>query len=124
MRSLLKTIRQGQKGYTLIEVLVVVVILGVLSAMVILNVLGLMHDGEEEARQSEMHNIRTAVLAMMVKAKVQQLDGSYVGVDDLVEVQGVTAGSSAYSLYDFLVGGDYPLKQAYDISLDGIVTLD
>ena len=123
MKDALKYMRRSEKGFTLIEVLVVVAILGILIALVILNVLGMMNRGEVEAKLTEQHNLQTGVYAMMVKAKVQTLDEACASVDELAEIQGVTAGGGAYSLDEFLMGGGYPLKQAYDISSEGTVSI-
>lgn len=114
----------------MLEILVVVGILGILAAVVIPNVLGLMNEGEEEAKRTEYHNVQVAVYAIMIKAEVSQLDGSsdYDGIDEQVEVHGVTATNPdtnvTYYLDEHLYSGPYPLKQAYDIALDGSVTVD
>ena len=55
----------GQKGFTLIELLVVVAILGVLAAVVTLNVGKFIGRGSAEALATELHNIQTAVVAYM-----------------------------------------------------------
>jgi prepilin-type N-terminal cleavage/methylation domain-containing protein len=126
IREILRKAHKDKGGFTLIELLVVIAILGILVAIVILNILGLMNEGEEEARSTEYHNIQTAVYAMMVKAEVSYLDGSsdYDEIYTLDDVQEVTAAGATYSLDEFLMGGQYPLKQAYDITLNGLVTVD
>jgi len=114
----------------MIEILVVVGILGILAALIIPNIMGLMNEGEEEAKRTEHHNIQVAVYSMMVKAERQWLDGDevYDGIDELTEVHGVTATNSdtstTYYLDDWLYSGKYPLMQAYDIALDGSVAVD
>ena len=52
-----------EKGFTLIEILVVVAILGIIAAVVILNVFGFVGKGECEAYCTEKHNIQTAAAA-------------------------------------------------------------
>lgn len=114
----------------MIELLVVVSILGILAAIIIPNIMSLMNEGEEEAKQTEYHNIQVAVLSMMVDAEVSKLDGSsdYDAIDTLEEIRGVTAtnGDTAttYYLDDYIFSGKYPLMQAYDIFLSGSVTID
>jgi len=81
-----------------------------------------MYNSEEEEMDLEYHNIQIGVAAMMIDANVTQLISSYDEVDTLAEVQEVTA-KTGYTL-DKYIYGDYPLKQAYDIALDGEVTVD
>ncbi len=65
MRKLFKKFRYGEKGFTLIELLVVVAILGVLAAVVVPNVGKFMGRGKNEAGLTELHNVGTAMMAMM-----------------------------------------------------------
>ncbi len=61
----MKFFKTGQKGFTLIELLVVISILGVLAAVVILNVTKYMNSGKTQAAATEMANVQTAVSAWM-----------------------------------------------------------
>ena len=62
----MKLPKRGEKGFTLIELLIVVAILGVLAAVVIPNVGRFIGRGEEEAWETELSNVQTAVVSMMV----------------------------------------------------------
>ena len=60
-----KFFKYGQKGFTLIELLVVISILGVLAAVVILNVTKYIGSGKTQAAATELANVQTAVSAYM-----------------------------------------------------------
>jgi len=60
-----KFFKYGQKGFTLIELLVVISILGILAAVVVLNVTKYIGSGKSEAAATELSNVQTAVAAYM-----------------------------------------------------------
>lgn len=60
-----KFFKYGEKGFTLIELLVVISILGVLAAVVVLNVTKYIGSGKTEAAATELANVQTAVSAYM-----------------------------------------------------------
>lgn len=54
-----------QHGFTLIELLVVIAIIGVLVAVVVLNIGNLIGIGSVEAANAEMHQVATAAISYM-----------------------------------------------------------
>jgi len=60
-----KCLHRGEKGFTLIELLVVIAILGIIAAVVALNISGFMGQGKEEAANTESHQVQTAVVAYL-----------------------------------------------------------
>ena len=69
----MKIPQRGEKGFTLIELLIVVAILGVLAAVVIPNVGRFIGRGEQEAWETELSNIQSAVVALMVDNGISTL---------------------------------------------------
>ena len=75
-------LQKGQGGLTLIEILIVVLILGIIAAVVILNVGGFLGVGEREALCTEGDTVQAAVMAWCVNSSSTNCTG--LTTDDLV----------------------------------------
>lgn len=112
IRGIMKNLRHGEKGFTLIELLVVVAILGILAAVIILNVMGMMGTGRVEAANTEAHNVQIAVLAAMVDNDVFELTSDF------------TVGPGDTNIGGLNISGFYTgtLEATYTFNSDGSIS--
>jgi type IV pilus assembly protein PilA len=114
MKAYLKRVHRESKGFTLVELLIVIAILGVLTAVVLPNVTGLTSEGQTEAAKAELITVQTAMDTMMAKESLSS----------------VTATSATSNMSAFPTGNVlYPnylrtatTKGTYSCSTTGLVT--
>ena len=76
MKGLIQRVGSGERGFTLIELLVVIAILGIIAAVVVLNIGSFLGSGAEEAGNTEAHQVQTAVIAYMAANGATDFDGT------------------------------------------------
>jgi prepilin-type N-terminal cleavage/methylation domain-containing protein len=133
MKKFLKHFRYGQKGFTLIELLVVIGILGAIAAVVVPNVGSFIGRGKTESYATELHNVQTSVMAMLVDSDSGQLDLAVpIATNDMATVMatqttdpGPPPITATLYLSDYLTGLEGTLVKTgctYAFELDGTVT--
>ena len=109
LKGVMKGAHRGQGGFTLIELLIVIAILGIVAAVVALNIGGFFGQGKEQAANTEAHQVQTAVIAYMADNNASSYAAGNVG-------PATSSGPEAFLL-------NPPLLQAeYTIDTDGSLT--
>jgi prepilin-type N-terminal cleavage/methylation domain-containing protein len=74
MNRIIKRHNRGEKGFTLVELLIVFTLLAVLAAIMIPNVSGFVAYGHTQSAAAELSVVQTAMDAMMAKTDVTSVN--------------------------------------------------
>jgi len=83
MNRIIKRHSRGEKGFTLVELLIVFTLLAVLAAIMIPNVAGFVAYGHDQSAAAEKSVVQTAMDAMMAKTDVTSVNATSTATNSM-----------------------------------------
>jgi prepilin-type N-terminal cleavage/methylation domain-containing protein len=114
---------RGQKGLTLIELLIVIAILGIIAAVIIPNIAGFMVSGRIAAANDELANVKTAALGYYAGVGNTTWPGSSQVLVDAGYISGTLKAAYGFDQWGWVASGNSTIDGGWGptITFDGYV---
>jgi len=99
LTELMEKVYRGEGGFTLIEILIVLLILSILVAVVVFNVGGFIGQGTEQIAKMQGNLVQTAIVAAMAQESAASVDADHIGEE------GNGASLTNPAAWELMVGG-------------------
>jgi prepilin-type N-terminal cleavage/methylation domain-containing protein len=114
MKGLIKRIHKSNAGFTLIELVIVIAILGILMAIALPNFTGITNRGETAAKKAELVTVQTAMDVMMAQLAISTVNATAATND-------MSNFPTGYGLYPDYMRSQYT-SESYSCNGTGLIT--
>ncbi|MBM3943677.1 MAG: type II secretion system protein [SAR202 cluster bacterium] len=114
MKKFISQVARGQKGFTLIEMIMVVGIIAVLAAVIVPNIGRFIGSGEDGAKAAEWEAVQTAMNAMMADNAITGVTALGTGSTATSDWSALPAGTDAQPLANYLQDSNTTYFYCYD----------
>ena len=91
----MRGLHRGEKGFTLMELLIVVAVLGILAAVIVPNLATFLSTGQAAKANTEVANLESAALAYYAD------NSAWPASDDVLEAGSYLSANATYDSYTF-----------------------